>query len=65
MASEPRFDEAQFSEIAQGIVALAASPFVVLAAMAAKQPFVQTAIKEGVMLSERLKETAAETGEIF
>jgi hypothetical protein len=65
MAFETRFDEAKLAELLDGMVALATSPLVLLAAAAIEQPFVQTAIQEGVIFSERLKETAAETGEVF
>jgi hypothetical protein len=65
MASEHAFDEFRVNEIIEGITAFVSAPVVLTVAAGVKQPFVQAAIKEGVALSERLREAIAETGEII
>lgn len=65
MTSESNFAEVRVNEILEGITAFISAPVVLTVAAGVKQPFVQAAIKEGITLSERLKEAVAETGEII
>lgn len=65
MTSQSNFTEAKVTEIVEGVTALISAPIVFAVAEGVKQPLVQTAIKEGIILSERLKEAVAETGEVI
>lgn len=56
-------EDLKVPEIIEGVTALIVAPVILPIAAAIKQPGVQTAIKEGIALSERCKEAIAEAKE--
>ncbi len=65
MASTFDLETLNIPEIVEGITAFLVAPVILPVAAAVKQPLVQTAIKEGIALSERCKEAVAEAGEVI
>lgn len=65
MAPEFDFEELGVPRIAEVIIALILAPVVLPVAAGVSTPLVQAVIKEGIMLSERVKEASAHTQEVF
>ncbi|WP_103123983.1 DUF5132 domain-containing protein [Nostoc cycadae] len=65
MESTFDWEKVNLPEIVDGLTAIIFSPIIVLIAEVIKQPLVQTAIKEGINLSQSYQETvAAVTGDV-
>ncbi|MEH1967740.1 DUF5132 domain-containing protein [Nostoc sp.] len=64
MASTSNLQEVNLPEIIESISAIIFAPVIIPIAIAVKQPIVQTAIKQGITLSERCKEAVAEAIEV-
>jgi len=65
MAPEFDFEELGVPRIAEGIIALILAPVVLPVAAGVSNPLAQAVIKEGIKLSERVKEASAHTQEVF
>jgi hypothetical protein len=63
MAFEFDWEKVDGAEIIQSLSAIVTAPVILPVAAAVKQPLVKAAIKEGITLSERCKETVAEAVE--
>jgi Protein of unknown function (DUF5132) len=63
MTSQFDFDQRDVSKIIEGVTAIASAPMILLMAEGVKQPMVRSTIREGIVLSERVKEAIARIGE--